>query len=300
MGSKFRLKRLLAMEQVSFLRRSRKHWGTHLNLAREFIGSALKNADPARSVLILGAGWGLEIPWRHAPIGTFGWDFDPLSRLGTFMRHRRWVHWIFDDVTGALVELDRVSRRTQVLEGMWVPRPASAAAKRLAGLLPSVIPSTRALEAWIEEYRPGTIICANMLGQIKPVAHRIVELAFKPRNPWVTDQDMADPLQDALEVWTARVVRAILLALRQSGSSLYLLHDRGVIHQDADIALSEWADPWTRQLNTSERNLEVSDPLPGVDVLKELSQLNCRNKNRWIWPLGPGQIHVVEALAYAV
>ncbi|MDR1840338.1 MAG: hypothetical protein LBQ86_00210 [Holophagales bacterium] len=298
MASKFRLKRLFAKEQISFLRRPRKHWGTHLNLAREFIGSALKNVDLARPALILGAGWGLEIPWRLAPVGAYGWDMDPLSRLGTFTRHLRWVPWVFEDVTGAFAELDRVARRTQVLEGRWVLRPALAAAKRLAGLLPSVIPSTRALDAWIREYRPGTIICANILGQILPMAHRIIEQAFKPRNPWVTDQDMADPLQDALDAWTARAVRAILSTLSQSGSNIYLLHDRGVIHQDADVALGEWTDPWTKQLRTSERDLEVSDPLPGVDVLKEFSQLVCRYKNRWLWPLGPAQVHVVEALVY--
>jgi len=300
MGSTFRLKRILALEQFFFLWRSRKHWGTHLNLARDFFKSALENADPTRVVLIVGAGWGLEIPWSHAPIGTFGWDLDPLSRIGTYLRHRRMPPWIFDDITGAFAELDKVSRRTQVLEAKWIPRPAHLAARRLSGLIPSIAPSTKALEAWIQEYRPKTIICANILGQIKPMAHHIVELAFKPRTPWVTDQDLADPLHTALDNWSAKTVRAILSVLRQSGSNLYLLHDRGVIHQDVDVSLGEWADPWTKQLRTSQRYLEASDPMPGVDILKELGNLRCQHKNRWLWPLGPQQIHVMEALHYSL
>jgi hypothetical protein len=168
----------------------------------------------------------------------------------------------------------------------------------LAGLLPSAPHSPNALEAWIEKYRPGTIVCANVLGQIKPLAYRIVELAFKPRIPWVADQDLADPLQDALEIWISKVLSSILHILRQSGSNLYLLHDRGVVHQDADIALGDWTDSWLEQLQTKEKNLDVSDPWPGVDVLNELNSLSCMAKSRWIWPLGPAQIHVVEALAY--
>jgi hypothetical protein len=242
MGFKFRLNRLLAKEQNSFVRRPHRHWGAHLSRAREFIASALKNADPARPTLILGAGPGLEIPWRSAPANTFGWDAAPYSRLRTFIRHRRWPPWIFKDLTSAFEQLDVVSRRVQVLEGRFSLRPVDRAAKRLAGLLPSVPYTPKALEAWIGEYRPGTIICANVLGQIKPLAYRIVELAFKPRTPWVADQDLADPLQEALEIWISKVLVSILHILRQSGSNLYLLHDRGVVHQDADIALGGWAD----------------------------------------------------------
>lgn len=175
-----RIKRFFAREQFAFLRRSRKHWGNHLSLAREFIGDALKCADPTRPVLILGAGWGLEIPWDLAPDNTFGWDADPLSRLGTFFRHRRWPPWVFSDVTGALAELDKVSRRVQMLEGRYILRPAPAAAKRLAGLMPSVFRPPRELEAWIQQHRPGTIVCANILGQIRPAAYRIVEKRSSP------------------------------------------------------------------------------------------------------------------------
>jgi hypothetical protein len=298
MGFKFRLNRLLAREQISFIRRPRKHWGAHLALAREFIGSALKSADPARPTLILGAGPGLEIPWRLAPVNTFAWDAAPLSRLGTFIRHRRWPQWVFKDITSAFEGLDVVSRRVQIMEGRWALRPVYKAARRLAGLLPSVPHSPKALDAWIEEYCPGTIICANVLGQIKPLAYRIVELAFKPRNPWVDDQDLVDPLQDALEIWISKLLASILNSLRKSGSNLYLLHDKGVIHQDADIALGDWTDSWLEQLKTMEKNLDVSDPWSGVDVLTELNSLNCLAKNRWIWPVGPAQIHIVEALAY--
>jgi len=299
MGSKLRLKYLFMMEQLAFLRRSRKHWGSHLNFAREFIGSALQNANPGRAVLILGAGWGLEIPWRSAPIGTFGWDADPLSRFGTYMRHRRWVPWMCSDFTDIFAELDKLARRLQFLESRrWVHRPAMAAAKRLAGLLPSLMRPPKSLEAWIQEYRPETIICANVLGQIRPMAYKIVELAFKPRNPWVADQDIVDPLQNALDEWTSRVVKTLLSVLRQSGSNLYLLHDRGVVHQETDLALGEWTDPWPKQLRASDSTLELNDPLPGIDVLEELKPLRCESKNRWIWPVGREQIHVVEALAY--
>jgi hypothetical protein len=298
MGLNFGLKRLFAAEQISFLRRSRKHWGRHLGQAREFFGAALQNADPSRKALILGAGWGLEIPWRHAPKGTAGWDADPLSRLGTFLRHLRWAPWIFEDITGALKELNRVSRRVQMVEGTYIYRPAEVSAKRLAGLLPSVSPKLKPLENWLRDNEPSTIICANMLGQIKPVAYKIVEKAFGKRSPWIDDQDLEDPLQDALDAWSAKTAKAILAVLRTSGSNLCLLHDRGVIHQDTDLALGEWADPWTKQLRSSDSSLEASDPMPGVDVLEELKALNCLNKARWIWPLGPGQIHVVEALEF--
>jgi len=298
MGSKSRLKRLFMMEQLAFLKRSRKHWGNHLNLAREFIGSGFQNSNPARSVLVLGAGWGLEIPWHLAPIGTFGWDADPLSRFGTFIRHRRWAQWICSDFTDAFAELDKLAQRLQFMEGLLALRPTHVAAKRLAGLLPSFSPQPKSLEAWIQEYRPGTIICANVLGQIRPMACKIIELAFKPRCPWVVDQDILDPLQNALDAWTARVVRALLNVLRQSGSKLYLLHDRGVVHQATDLALGEWTDPWPKQLRATESTLDISEPMPGVDVLEELNLLKCESKNRWIWPVGTEQIHVIEALAY--
>jgi hypothetical protein len=296
MAPSFRLKRLFAREQLAFLTRPRRGWGEHLDRAREFIGTGLKNADPVRAVLILGAGWGLEVPWGAAPIGTFGWDADPLSRLGTWIRHRRRPPWVFDDFTGSFAELDRVSRRVQVLEGVWALRPVHAAARRLAGLVPSVPCAPTTLEAWIGEYRPGTIICANALGQIKPMGHRIVELAFKPRDPWVADPDLEDPLHEALDAWSAKAAKAVLAVLCKSGADLHLLHDRGVIHEDAGVSLGDWADPWTKQLAAAKKSLEASDPLPGVDVLEELAPRPCIGKERWIWPLGPGQVHVVEAI----
>lgn len=293
-----RLKRMLAAEQISFMRRSRKHWGSHLARARDFIGAALKGADPSRPVLILGAGCGLEIPWNLAPADTFGWDAAPLSRLWTCLRHHRWPPWVFDDMTGAFGELDKVSRRSTVIPGRWTLRPAHSAARRLAGLLPSVPVVPCALREWIVEHRPGAIVCANVLGQLKPIAMRIIERAFRPMSPWVSDPDLKDPLQEALDIWIARLLRAIVDVLRDSNSALCLLHDRAVIHQDADIALGGWEDSWAEQLKTSERILEASDPLSGVDFLNELNGLSCRAKERWIWPLAPKQIHIVEALAY--
>jgi hypothetical protein len=154
------------------------------------------------------------------------------------------------------------------------------------------------LERWIGENRPGTIICANLLGQLKPLAHRIIELAFKPMSPWGSDPDSHDPLQEALDNWNAKMLKSILNALRNSNSALCLLHDRAVIHQDADLALGEWKDSWQGQLKTSERLLEASDPLSGVDFMEELGGLPCRAKERWIWSLAPKQIHIIEALAY--
>ena len=298
MRSKFRLSRLLAMEQISFMTRSRRHWGGHLSRARAFAAEALKSADSSRPLLILGAGWGLEIPWRFAPPSTFGWDAEPLSRLATFLRHQRWPPWIFDDATGAFEELDKVARRAQLMYSYSQKRTVRDSARRIAGLLPSVAPSAKTLGDWIREYRPGTIICANMMGQIRPMAYRIVEKAFGARNPWEDDPEKPDPLQSALDEWTARALRAILAVLQQSGSHLYLLHDRGAIHQDAQISLGGWSDSWTEQLITDENVLEVSDPLAGVDILRELGALACKYSERWIWTLGQGQIHVVEALAF--
>ena len=295
-----RLKLMLAAEQISFMRRSRKHWGHHLARARDFIGAALAGTDPSRPVLILGAGFGLEIPWKLAPANTFGWDAAPLSRLWTCLRHRRWPPWVFDDMTGAFDELDKVAHRSAVVPGRWTLRPAQSAAKRLAGLMPSIPVSPRALRAWIGEHRPGAIICANVLGQLKPMAMRIIERSFKPMSPWVSDPELKDPLQEALDIWNARLLRAILDVLRDSDSALCLLHDRAVIHQEADIALGGWEDSWTGQLKTSERFLEASDPLSGVDFVAELNGLPCRTKERWIWPLAPKQIHIVEALAYGI
>jgi hypothetical protein len=218
--------------------------------------------------------------------------------MGTFIRHRRWVPWIFSDVTGVFAELDKVARRTQILEGYQTLRPAPEAAKRLAGLLPSIKPSPKDLEDWIHKHQPGTIVCANILGQIKPMAYKIVESAFKPRSPWTTDQDLADPLQDALDVWVAKTLKSILDVLCQSNSRLCMLHDRGVIHQKADLALGDWEDPWMNQLKSKQSYLEVSDSLPGIDMLNELDSLICLSKTRWIWPLTQKQIHVIEALAY--
>jgi hypothetical protein len=297
MASNFRLKRIFAREQLAFLTRPRKGWEDHLAQAREFIGAALKNADPARSVLILGAGWGLEVPWKMAPIGTFGWDIDPLSRLGTWVRHHHRPPWVFDDLTGSFAELDRVSQRVQLLEGLWALRPADVAARRLAGLVPSIPCSPKTLEAWIGQYRPGAIICANVLGQIKPMTHKIVELAFKPRDPWVMDPDLPDPLQEALDAWVAKVVRAVLVVLCNSGATLHLLHDRGVIHEYADVSLGDWTDPWTKQIRTRGGTLEVTEPLPDIDILEELAPRPCIEKKRWIWPLGPRQTHVIEAIS---
>jgi len=115
-------------------------------------------------------------------------------------------------------------------------------------------------------------------------------------SPWVSDPELHDPLQEALDEWNAKMLRAILGVLRDSNAALFLLHDRAIIHHEADVALGEWADTWQGQLKTSERFLEASDPLSGVDFINELNGLDCRAKERWIWPLARKQIHVVEAI----
>jgi hypothetical protein len=128
------------------------------------------------------------------------------------------------------------------------------------------------------------------------MAHRIVEMAFKPRDPWMADPDLPDPLHEALDAWAAKAARAVLAVLGESGAGLYLLHDRGVIHNDADISLADWMDPWTKQLRSDAMSLDVSDPLPGIDVLEEFAPRPCHTKKRWIWPLGSRQMHVMEAI----
>jgi hypothetical protein len=203
-------------------------------------------------------------------------------------------------MTSAFNELDKVSRRSAVIPGRWTLRPSHSAAKRLAGLMPSIPVAPRALREWIGEHRPGTIVCANVLGQLKPMAQRIIERAFRPMSPWVSDPELKDPLQEALDIWIAKLLKAILDVLRDSNSTLCLLHDRAVIHQEADIALGGWDDSWGGQIKTSEVILEASDPLSGVDFVAELNGLPCRRKERWIWPLAPKQIHIVEALAYGI
>ena len=291
------LSRLLRREQVAFLLRDHSAWGDHLDRVRAFLGEGLQAADPSRPVLILGAGSGLEVPWDLAPRDTTGWDADPWSRGWTALRHHHWVPWVFDDLTGGLADLEAAARRAIAEPWSGHRRDRETAAKRLAGLLPSLHPDPAPLRAWIAARRPGTILVANVLGQFGVVAERLVETAFGGP-PWLSDPERVDPLAEAMEAWTGRAIRAFLGALRGSGSDLWLVHDRAVVFSGEALDLGPWENDWARQVRSDGPSVDASDALAGVDVLPVLagSGLEVTRKERWIWTLAPGQRHLVEAL----
>lgn len=292
------LSRGLRKEQRAFLGRDRVAWGEHLDRVRAFLGEGLQSADPARPVLILGAGSGLEVPWALAPPRTTGWDADPWSRARTFLRHRRWAPWVFEDLTGGFAALSALALRAVAEPWSGRLRDRQAAARRLAGLLPSLVPEPAALRAWIASHRPAAILAANVMGQFGAVADRMVEAAFGKSSPWEEDPERPDPLAEALEAWTRRAVEAFLAVLAESEAALWLIHDRGVVFGSAPLELGPWADPWTGQLRGGRDGLEVSDPLGGLDVQAFLSVAgrDLRRRDRWLWPLSRDQRHVVEAL----
>ena len=291
------LARLLAREQQAFLARNRRGWGNHLARIRDFLGAGLDRTDPERPVLMLGAGSGLEIPWSHAPRGTVGWDADPLSRARTLLRHGRWAPWIFGDITGAFEALRAAAERSARESWSGKRRRSEIARKRLAAILPSLPADPATLRAWIEQHRPGTILAANFLGQLAPLAQRVVERAFAPEVPWENDPEASDPLAEALEQWTERVVQGLLKELDQSGSELWLVHDRAVLEATPDLELGPFVPEWKAQLRGLDR-LEAWDPLCGVDVVTAMAGRSPLCQSRWLWPVGPGQIHLVEALAF--
>ncbi len=287
------LHRHLLLEQRAFLGRDRGAWGEHLARARAWLGTGLEAADRDRPCLILGAGWGLEVPWRKAPQGTWGWDADPLSRFGTWLRHRRWAPWVGSDLTGALGGLagaahrcarDRWGRRREPGEG----------ARRLAGLLPSFRPGAAPLRAWCDLHGPATILAANVVGQLGPVAQALIRRAFAPADPFDLEGPASEALVEALEAWTAEAVRGVYGVLAQSGAHLTLLHDRGVVWgAEAPGLQGPWRDPWTEQLPPG--HWEVSDALGEVEVGKLFAGSHeVRARDRWWWPVVPGQLHLVE------
>jgi hypothetical protein len=292
------LSRLLRREQRAFLARDRTGWGAHLARVRAFLGEGLQAADPARPLLVLGAGSGLEVPWALAPASTVGWDADPWSRVRTCLRHRRWAPWVFEDATGGLAELEATVRRALAEPWSRRLRDPRAAARRLAGLLPSLRPHPAALEAWIAARRPGSILAANLMGQFGVGAEALVEALFHPASPWEVDPERPDPLAEALEAWTGRAVTAFLGALARSGADLWLVHDRAAIFSGGRLDLGPWADAWVDQLRTSAPPLEVRDALAGVDARTVLAGqgLALLHVERWLWDLAPGQRHLVEAI----
>ena len=292
------LARLLRQEQFAFLTRDHSAWGGHLDQVRAFLGEGLQAADPARPVLVLGAGSGLEVPWALAPPDTTGWDAEPWSRCWTVLRHQRWAPWVFEDLTGGLSELEAAVRRTVAEPWSGRRRGREQAILRLAGLLPSLHPDPAALRAWIADRRPGTILSANVMGQFGVVAERLVETLFGG-SPWTRDPEVADPLAEAMDAWTHRAAATFLVILRESGADLWLVHDRAVVFTEAPLGLGSWEGPWLQQLQGAE-GFEVSDPLPGLDVMTLLGgteRIPFRTQ-RWLWPVAPGQQHLVEAVAF--
>jgi hypothetical protein len=118
-----------------------------------------------------------------------------------------------------------------------------------------------------------------------------VEQGLPFGSPWNPDPDRTDLLALALDAWTVRALRAFLGALRDSGAELWLVHDLAVVHGDGPVALEAGEGPWTGLLRCED---PVGDPLCGVDALAELGGVGRRE--RWLWPVGPGQTHVMEAL----
>lgn len=292
----------LAREQRAFLARGRRNWDPHLAKVRSFLGDGLEAArGPA---LVLGAGSGLEVPWDLAPPGTVGWDADPWSRVLTGLRHRTWRPWVFEDLTGGLDELWAAARRTARLPWSDRIRTGPGAVLRLAGLIKSMDPGAAPLARWIEAHRPGTILCANVMGQFGVAARGVVDRAFGGRAPWAEEDagpgsGAEDPLDEALRGWTARAVASFLGVLGRSGADLWLVHDRGVLFGGAPVTLGPLREPWTAQLS-ADAPLEADDPLCGIDVVEVFRGRKMERHERWIWDVGPGQTHVMEALRVMV
>ena len=287
---------LLAREQRAFLARDRRGWQEHLAKVRGFLGQGLAQADRSRPALVLGAGSGLEVPWAIAPPGTTGWDADPWSRARTCLRHRRWPPWEFGDMTGGLTELEALAHRcSRESWGRQRARPRAAARSRFLGLLPSLNPDPAALAAWIAAHRPTTILSANVLGQFGAVAQ---QLLGRHLGSWWEEPFPPEDLDEALESWIGRILRAQLALLARSGAALWLVYDRGVVHGTQALSLGPWTDPWPGQIQ-GRGHAELEDALAGLDVGAELAALGrpVHHRERWLWPLAPGQVHVVEALA---
>lgn len=290
-----KLSTLFLAEQSAFLRRRTREWRQHIQRVRGFIGESLERAPRDRPVLILGAGSGLEIPWDLAPPRTTGWDLDPTSRLRTCLRWRRWPDWVFEDFTGGLDELQTLVRRSIHKPGSDRLRDTGLAARRLAGLIPSIDPDPRILRQWLERKRPSLVVGANWMGQLGVVAQRLVEKEFRHGSPWVGDPEAPDALSEALDQWVRRTIQSHVQVLRECGAELCMVYDRAVIYGDTPVQLGPFQADWTRQLQAP-GCLTLSDPLMGL-AAEHLLQEPARWE-RWLWSLSPGQCHLMEAAAW--
>jgi hypothetical protein len=153
------------------------------------------------------------------------------------------------------------------------------------------------LRTWIGRHQPGTILVANVMGQFGVVAEKVLEEALGGP-PWDLDPEREEPLAEALTAWTARAIKAFLLVLVESGSDLWLVHDRAVVFGEGPLTLSSWRNDWSKQVCSDGLPLEASDALAGLDIPSLLSEggLELAEKERWFWPVAPGQRHLIEAL----
>jgi hypothetical protein len=284
----------LLREQGALLRRDRRGWAEHVERCRKLLGQALAHADPEKPVLILGAGWGLEIPWKLAPRGTTGWDADPFSRMGTLLRHGRWAPWVHEDLLGDASTLAAMAQRC--VREPWSGRrfDSEDAAQRLALLVPSLQAQADPLRHWIRRHRPGLILSSNVLGQFGPVVQALVRRAFHPFDPFPEDPEAPDPLGKSLDGYIARAVAHHLEALSESGAALVVIHDRAVFFGSPEITLGPWSEQWRDQLRGS-TTAEASDPLVGMDPASCLDAGRVTHVERWLWLVGPDQLHLMEA-----
>lgn len=282
-------------EQSAFLRRRNREWKHHLRKVQAFIGESLQRAPRDRPVLILGAGSGLEVPWNLAPPDTTGWDLDPTSRVRTLLRWGCWPAWVFQDLTGSLEALRTLARRSVRQAWSGRTRDRELAARRLAGLMPSLQAKPVRLQQWLEAHRPSLVVSANWMGQLGSVAQRMMEQEFGTQSPWEEDPELRDPLAEALECWTRQTLQTHLQVLRESGAELCLIYDRAVIQGSSPIQLGPFEHAWTRQLQAASP-LDLIDPLPGLEPGDHLP--DPISWERWLWTISPEQRHLVEALAW--
>ena len=202
---------------------------------------------------------------------------------------------MFQDLTGGLDELAALAWRTARQPWSGRVRATRAATRRLAGLVGRPGSAARAAPDLDRPAPPGDHPGGQRHGPVRGGGPAAGGARFQGRPPWTPDPELPDPLEQALQAWTARAVRAWLAALLESGADLWLIHDRGVVYGSAPVGLGPLEPDWTAQLRADEP-LEVSDPLCGVDLVREIQARTPTRHQRWLWPVAPGQTHVMEAM----